>query len=88
MGVNNFGQSLLMVMAVVMLILQFIRDRLCCCEHFRERKMCYHFYFSRNGGQLGNSGSLQFLFDQKSVFLTDHLSSRRPYHRIKTTVVY
>ncbi len=26
------------------------------------------FYFSRNGGQLGNSGSLQFLFDQKSVF--------------------
>lgn len=26
------------------------------------------FYFSRNGGQLGNSGSLQFLFDQKAVF--------------------
>lgn len=26
------------------------------------------FYFSRNNGQLGNTGSLQFLFDQKSVF--------------------
>ena len=26
------------------------------------------FYFSRNGGTLGQSGSLQFLFDHKSVF--------------------
>ena len=26
------------------------------------------FYFSRNGGQLGNTGSLQFLFEQKAVF--------------------
>jgi YebC/PmpR family DNA-binding regulatory protein len=26
------------------------------------------FYFSRNNGQLGNSGSLQFLFNQKAVF--------------------
>lgn len=35
------------------------------------------FYFSRNGGQLGNSGSLQFLFDQKAVFevLSEDLDS-------------
>ena len=26
------------------------------------------FYFSRNGGTLGQTGSLQFLFDHKSVF--------------------
>lgn len=35
------------------------------------------FYFSRNEGQLGNSGSLQFLFDQKAVFevLSDGIDS-------------